>query len=120
MLQQLAGPGAAPSSSASYLNDIGGSSRWGSEKTAATVAFEWDSSGVVQHRQVTAVGDDDLSRIKAVHITVPGSVALTGGSLPSGCGDRGVPVDLILQSTRRKNKENEVKSINDSRSDKDR
>ena len=45
---------------------------------------------VVQHRQVTAVGDDDLSRIKAVHITMPGGVALTGGSLPSGCGDRGV------------------------------
>nr|BAD24982.1 hypothetical protein [Oryza sativa Japonica Group] len=36
-----------------------------------------------------AVGDDDLSRIKAVDVTVPGGVALTDGSLPSGCEDRG-------------------------------
>nr|CAC39043.1 putative protein [Oryza sativa] len=65
---------------------------------------------VVQHRQATAssraalippvapltraskgaaVGDDDLSRIKAVDVTVPSGVVLTNGSLPSGCEDCG-------------------------------
>ncbi|BAD68063.1 hypothetical protein [Oryza sativa Japonica Group] len=119
MLWRSVGPRAAPSSSASYLNDLGSDGRWGTKKTSATVAFERDGreegaatvrscewrlrwispmwtrrqrlkmeeSGVVQHRQVAVVGDDDLSYIKVVDVTVLGGVALTGVSLPSGCRD---------------------------------
>ena len=40
MLWRSVGPRAAPSSSASNLNDLGGDGRWGTKKTSATVAFE--------------------------------------------------------------------------------